>query len=96
MIFSWIRKHFPKLGEVITKIENKANAKSEKVRSLQAWGLILFVAVPLPGTGAWTGALIAALLDMRLKKAMPAIAAGVVAAGLLITGLTYGFVGIFT
>lgn len=95
-IFSWIRKHIPKLGELITKIENKANAKSEKVRSLQAWGLFLFVAVPLPGTGAWTGALIAALLDMRLKKAMPAIAAGVVAAGLLITGLTYGFVGIFT
>lgn len=94
-IFAWIREHIPSFGRIITKIENKADAKSDKVRSLQALGLYLFVAIPLPGTGAWTGALIAALLDIRLKKAMPAITAGVITAGLLITGLTYGFFEIF-
>ena len=61
----------------------------------QTWGLLIFVAIPLPGTGAWTGALIAALLNMRLKKAVPVIFAGVLIAGLLVTGLTYGAVSIF-
>lgn len=94
-IFAWIRKYIPKLGKYIDKIEKRADVKSEKVRSLQAFGLFLFVAIPLPGTGAWTGALIAALLDIRLKNAMPAICLGVAAAGLLITGLTFGFTELF-
>ena len=94
-IFTWIRKYIPRLGKYIDKIEKRANVKSEKVRSLQAFGLFIFVAVPLPGTGAWTGALIAALLDIRLKNAMPAIGLGVAAAGLLITGLTFGFTELF-
>lgn len=64
--------------------------KSDKVVRYQAWGLLLFVAVPLPGTGAWTGALIAALLDLRLKLAVPAITAGVFLAGIIISLLTYG------
>ena len=59
-------------------------------------GLLIFVAIPLPGTGAWTGALIAALLNMRLKSAMPAISLGVLVAGVLVTGITFGFVEIFT
>ena len=58
-------------------------------------GLVILVAIPLPGTGAWTGALVAAFLDMRLRKAMPAIFAGVLIAGFLITGITYGFTSIF-
>ena len=53
-------------------------------------GLALFVGIPLPGTGAWTGALIAALLDLRLKLAVPAITAGVFLAGIIISLLTYG------
>lgn len=95
-IFSWIRKHIPKLNNLITKIEDRAHVKSEKVLRLSAMGLFLFVAIPLPGTGAWTGALIAALLNMRLKSAMPAISLGVLAAGVLVTGITFGFVEIFT
>lgn len=95
-IFSWIRKHIPKLNNLITKIEDRAHVKSEKVLRLSAMGLFLFVAIPLPGTGAWTGALIAALLNMRLKSAMPAISLGVLAAGILVTGITFGFVEIFT
>ena len=54
------------------------------------WGLVILVAIPLPGTGAWTGALVAAMLDMRLKKAFPAIALGVVIAGIVVAFVTYG------
>ena len=54
------------------------------------WGLMIFVAIPLPGTGAWSGALVAAMLDMQLKRAFPAIAAGVLIAGIIVTSLTYG------
>ena len=53
-------------------------------------GLFILVAIPLPGTGAWTGALIAALLDLRLKRAIPVITLGVLIAGCIITALTYG------
>ena len=56
----------------------------------KAYVLIILVAIPLPGTGAWTGALVAAMLDMQLKRAFPAIAAGVVTAGLIVTIATYG------
>jgi uncharacterized membrane protein len=54
-----------------------------------AIGLFLFVAIPLPGTGAWTGAMIAAMLDMRMKYAFPAILAGVLAAGALVMSISY-------
>ena len=67
--FAWVRVHIPRLGRWVDRIEQKAWSKSDKVVRYQAWGLLLFVAVPLPGTGAWTGALIAALLDLRLKLA---------------------------
>ena len=80
----------PCLERWVDRIERKARSKSDKVVRYQAWGLLLFVAVPLPGTGAWTGALIAALLDLRLKLAVPAITAGVFLAGILISLLTYG------
>jgi uncharacterized membrane protein len=53
------------------------------------------VAIPLPGTGAWTGALIAAVLDIRMKAAIPAIGLGVVIAGVLVTGITFGFTSLF-
>jgi uncharacterized membrane protein len=58
-------------------------------------GLLLLVAIPLPGTGAWTGALVAALLDMRMRSALPSIFAGVLVAGFLVTGLTFGFTAVF-
>ena len=56
----------------------------------EAWGLLLFVAIPLPGTGGWTGALMAALLDIRMKKSLPIIALGVLIAGFIMSALTYG------
>ena len=89
-IFVWIRVHIPRLGRWVDRLEQKAWSKSDKVVRYQTWGLLLFVAIPLPGTGAWTGALIAAVLDLRLKNAIPAITLGVFTAGIIISLLTYG------
>lgn len=91
-IFKWIRVYIPKLGGLIDRLEQRAYRKmnNENLVRLQAWGLLMFVAIPLPGTGAWTGALIAALMDLRLKNAVPVIFVGVVIAGLIMTALTYG------
>ncbi len=88
-IFALIRKYIPKLDGVITKFEKRAEKKSEQVLKYAFWGLFVLVAIPLPGTGAWTGALVAAMLDMRLKKALPAITLGVVAAGIIMTAISY-------
>ena len=88
--FAWVRAHIPRLGCWVDRIEQKAWSKSDKVVRYQAWGLLLFVAVPLPGTGAWTGALIAALLDLRLKLAVPAITAGVFLAGIIVFSDSHG------
>ena len=91
-IFKWIRTYIPKLGGMIDRLEARAYRKmnNEKLVRYQAWGLLAFVAIPLPGTGAWTGSLIAALMDLRLKNAVPVIFVGVVIAGLIMTALTYG------
>ena len=94
-LFKWIRTHIPALSGLVTKLEERAHAKSKNVKKYEAWGLLLFVAVPLPGTGAWTGALIAALLDMRLRRAVPVILAGVVTAGIIVSLITVGAFGVF-
>lgn len=91
-IFAWIRTKMPKLDGFVTRLEERALSKSDKVQKSIFWGLFLFVAIPLPGTGAWTGALIAAMLDIRLKRAFPAIALGVITAGLVV-GLASAGVG---
>ena len=89
-LFRWVRIHIPKLGHFVSTLEARAQAKSVNVVRYQTWGLLLFVAIPLPGTGAWTGALIAAVLNMRLKRAVPVIFLGVAIAGCIITILTHG------
>lgn len=83
-ILHWM-KRYEKLGKIAVKLEERAANKSGTVRKSEFIGLLIFVAVPLPGTGAWTGALIAALMDMRLKRALSAITLGVLAAGLIVT-----------
>ena len=83
-IFAWMRR-FDRLRPIVDKLEKRASGKSAKVRQYELLGLFLFVAVPLPGTGAWTGSLIAALMEMRLKRALPTIALGVIAAGIAVT-----------
>ena len=89
-IFAWMRAHMPKLDGLVTRMEKKAEKNRAAVEKYAFWGLAILVAIPLPGTGAWTGALIAALLDLRLKLAVPAITAGVFLAGIIISLLTYG------
>ena len=93
-VFIWLRKHYAKMDSFITKLENKANLKGETVQKYGPLGLLIFVAIPLPGTGAWTGALIAALLNMRLKSAVPCIFLGVCIAAAIMTGITFGVVHI--
>lgn len=93
-IFAWIRKVMPKLDGMVTKLEQRAESKIDTVQKYAFWGLFVFVAIPLPGTGAWTGALIAAMMDMPLKRAFPSIALGVLAAGVIVTLVTYGVVWI--
>ncbi len=83
-IFAWMCR-FDKLRPIVEKLERRAAGKSDKVKKYELLGLFLFVAVPLPGTGAWTGSLIAALMEMRLKRALPAIALGVLTAGVVVT-----------
>lgn len=86
-IFAWIRKRIPKLNSFIDRLEEKGKSKKKTVEKYGFWGLFLFVAIPLPGTGAWTGALIAAMMDMRLKRAFPSILLGVITAGIIVTAL---------
>ena len=89
-IFAWMRKVSPKLNGIVDKMEAKAEKNKEKVLKYAFWGLALFVAIPLPGTGAWTGALVAAMLDMPLKKAFPSVVIGVLGAGVIISFVSYG------
>lgn len=88
-IFEFLRK-FKFFAKIVEKLEAKTEKNKEKVMKYEAWGLLLFVAIPLPGTGGWTGALMAALLDIRFKRALPIIALGVLIAGFIMSGLTYG------
>ena len=88
-IFELMRRYLPKLNGIVDKLERKAHLKGKKMQKYQYLGLWLFVAIPLPGTGAWTGSLAAAFLGMRLKKAMPAVFLGVLTAGCIMLGLTH-------
>jgi uncharacterized membrane protein len=94
-IFKWMREYMPRLEGFISRLERRAEGKWDRVHKYSFLGLLLLVAIPLPGTGAWTGALVAALLDMRLRSALPSIFFGVLIAGFLVTGLTFGFAAAF-
>lgn len=87
-ISEWMktRKHLKKIPLFL---EKKVANKQEKVTKYGKWGLFIFVAVPLPGTGAWTGALIASFLNFRFKDSLIAIAGGVVTAGIIMTAVSY-------
>ena len=93
-IFRWLRKH-PRWDKAITSLETKAHLKGRMVRKYRIPGLILLVAVPLPGTGAWTGALVASLLRIRMQHALPAIFLGVLIAGCLVTAAACGIIALF-
>ena len=88
-IFDWLRptKHF---GKLVQKMEARAMKKSDGVSKAEFWGLVAFVGIPLPGTGGWTGALIASLLDVDIKKASLAILVGIAVAATIMSLIFYG------
>lgn len=90
-VFDLLRKH-PFFAPKIDAMERRAHLKGRLVRKYRLLGLTLFVAIPLPGTGAWTGALVAAFLNIRLRNALPAITLGVLIAGGLVTLMTMGII----
>ncbi len=92
--FAFLRKKIPQLNRMVDRLVRKAEGKRETVNKYGFWGLCVLVAIPLPGTGAWTGAMVAAFMDMRIKKAFPAIALGVVIAAVVVTFLTVGVTAI--
>ena len=94
-VFEWLRTKSQWLDNIVKRLESKAEKNKEVVLRYQFWGLMILVAIPLPGTGACTGALVAAMMDMRLKRAMPAIIVGVLVAGVIVTGITYGVGALF-
>ena len=91
-IFDWM-KGTKKLKPLVEKLEHKAMSQSANIEKYEFWGLVAFVGIPLPGTGAWTGSLIAALLGIRFRKAFPAIVLGLVIATFIMTVLSYTVLG---
>ncbi|WP_314021138.1 COG2426 family protein [Mogibacterium diversum] len=89
-VFAWMRNKSDRLNSIVLRMERKADKNKDVVLRYEFWGLVILVAIPLPGTGAWTGALVAAMMDMQLKRAFPAIALGVVVAAFIVTWVTYG------
>ena len=89
-VFDWMRKKSERLDRLVCRFEAKAQKQSVMIDQYEWLGLVLLVAIPLPGTGAWTGALVAAMLNMRLKRALPAILLGVIIAGIVVSYITYG------
>jgi uncharacterized membrane protein len=91
-IFNWL-KGTKTFKPMVTRLENKAMSKSDQIEKYEFWGLVLFVGIPLPGTGAWTGSLIAALLGIKFKKAFPAVVIGICMATIIMWFISYVLLG---
>lgn len=91
-IFNWM-KGTKKLKPLVDKLEARAMSKSDQIEKYEFWGLAIFVGIPLPGTGAWTGALIAALLGIKFRKAFPAIVLGICIATVIMWFISYVLLG---
>lgn len=89
-IFAWMKTKSRHLRALAEKLEARAQAKGDILVKYETLGLFILVAIPLPGTGAWTGSLIAALFNLRIRHAVPTIFFGVVTAGLIMSVLSYG------
>lgn len=90
-ILNWMRS-IPRMAILAEKIETRAHLKSQNVKKYRWLGLCILVAIPLPGTGAWTGAMVATVLNMRLRDALPSIFLGVCIAAALVSMATLGVV----
>ena len=91
-VFKWLKKVKLFRG-IIERLEKRAMGKSDAIKKGEFWGLALFVGIPLPGTGAWTGSLIAALLEIDIKKAVIAELVGVAIATIIMSIVSYGLLG---
>ena len=91
-IFNWL-KQTKTFRPMVEKMEARALSKREQVEKYEFWGLVLFVGIPLPGTGAWTGSLIAALLGVKFKKAFPAVIIGICMATVIMWFISYVLLG---
>jgi len=89
-IFAWMKRKSMWLRGIAERLEARAHEKGDILVKYETLGLFILVAIPLPGTGAWTGSLVAALFDLRMKNALPAIFFGVVTAGLIMSVVSYG------
>jgi uncharacterized membrane protein len=89
-IFAWLRRRSARFNTLVDSLERRAEGKKATVEKYAFWGLVVLVAIPLPGTGAWTGALVAAMMRLKLKRAFPAIAVGVLIAAVIVSVITYG------
>ena len=87
-IFAFLKKHIKPLGSLVDKLEARAQDKAELVHKYELLGLMILVAIPLPGTGAWTGTLAASLLDMGFKESVLACMGGVILAGIIMGTLS--------
>lgn len=94
-IFAFMKKHNI-LVSIVGRLENKTTKHKDKIEKYGPWALLSFVAVPLPGTGGWTGSLIAALFDLDIKKSLPIIAVGVLIANFIMSVVTYGVSAVFS
>ena len=88
IIFKFLKR--TPLRKIVSWCERKAEEKNETIKKYAYLGLIIFVGIPLPGTGAWTGALIASTLNMDIKKTFLSISLGVLLAGIIISILSFG------
>lgn len=87
-IFDWMKN--TRLVKLVNKLEEKAEKNAKKIMKHKNLGLFIFVAIPLPGTGAWTGALVAALFKFKIKDAVISIGLGVLTASVIMSLITYG------
>ena len=91
-----MRTKSTKLDKLVTKLETRAHEKAKTVQKYELLGLFILVAIPLPGTGAWTGSLVGALMDIRLKYLIPIVFAGVLTAGIIMCLISYGAGALFS
>ena len=95
-IFDYVKRtNFLKMRKLVEKLDERATKKSAGMNSLSLWGLFTFVAIPLPGTGAWTGSLVANILSVKFKHSFPIIFLGVIGAGLLMSFFAYFIPSLF-
>ena len=89
-VFAWLRKKNRFCRAIVEKLEKRAASKEDLLKRYELLGLCILVAIPLPGTGGWTGAMVASFFDIRMRTAVPVIGLGILIAGIIVSVITYG------